>query len=86
MRDAIVQSAPDQPPASESLADYAKNRRDRALKRLDALLPNEDTVQSFAADLNEIVMIANSAITFEAPRLEAIAPELAHTERIEAMV
>ena len=86
MRDAIVQSAPEQPPASESLADYAKSRRDRSLTRLDQLVPAEDMVQSFAADLNEIVMIANSAITFEAPRLERIAPELAHTERIEATV
>ncbi len=86
MRDAIVQSAPEQPPASESLADYAKDRRSRALTRLDVLVPAEDMVQSFAADLNEIVMIANSAITFEAPRLEPQTPELAHTERIEAAV
>ena len=86
MRDAIVHSTAENPPANETLADYASERRKTALARLDRVLPTEDTIQELGAMFNEIVMVANSAITFEASRFEPIAPELAHTERIEATV
>lgn len=64
------------PPAEKTeLYAYAQNRRQRALKCAIDIFPSlkylehEEAQQNFMSSVNEIVMIANSAITFEAAQL-----------------
>ncbi len=90
--DAIEKSGEGAPAPSSDLRDLAARRRAKAIKMACALREPGTLMGVYALSQDEIqdeidavcltVMVANSAITFEAARLEPIAPADAHSERV----